>query len=100
MAITLMTMSDASANSPFMASFPHRLAFCRRAPIASGETAQITLVQARLPTSVREYQVDITEEQLKNAPKPGQDDNWDWPDRARDQEVYDYPRVTYYRGAE
>ena len=46
------------------------------------------------------YQVDITERQLKNAPKFGQNENWDWSDRAQHQEVYDYWRVTYYWGAE
>ena len=46
------------------------------------------------------YQVDITERQLKNAPKFGQNENWDWSDRAQDQDVYDYWRVTYYWGAE
>ena len=40
------------------------------------------------------YQVDITEKQLKNAPKFGQNENWDWSDRAQDQDVYDYWRVT------
>jgi hypothetical protein len=44
--------------------------------------------------------VDITAEKLKNAPKLGQNEDWDWPDRARDQEVCDYRRVTYYWGAE
>jgi PRC-barrel domain len=38
------------------------------------------------------YQVDITEQQLKNAPKLGQDESWGWSDRARDQDVYDYWR--------
>jgi sporulation protein YlmC with PRC-barrel domain len=28
------------------------------------------------------YQVDITEQQLKNAPKFGQNENWDWSGRA------------------
>ena len=40
------------------------------------------------------YQVDITERQLKNAPKFGQNENWDWSGRAHDQDVYDYWRVT------
>jgi hypothetical protein len=40
------------------------------------------------------YQVDITEQQLKNAPKFGQNENWDWSGRAHDQDVYDYWRVT------
>ena len=40
------------------------------------------------------YQVDITEQQLKNAPKFGQNENWDWSGRAHDQDVYAYWRVT------
>jgi hypothetical protein len=101
MTITLTTISDASAKSPSMASFrAGGLACCRSEPIASGKTAQIALAQARLPTSVCEYQVDMTEKQLKDAPKLGRDDNWERLERARDQEVYDYSRVTYYRGAE
>ncbi|MGZ5154742.1 MAG: hypothetical protein ACXWC5_32375, partial [Burkholderiales bacterium] len=40
------------------------------------------------------YQVDITEQKLKNAPKFGQNENWDWSGRAHDQDVYDYWRVT------
>ena len=46
------------------------------------------------------YQVDITEQQLRNAPKLGQNENFDPSDRARDQDIYDYWQVTYYWGAE
>jgi hypothetical protein len=46
------------------------------------------------------YQVDITEDQLKDAPKFGKNENWDRTDRARDQDVYDYWQVTYYWSAE
>ena len=42
------------------------------------------------------FQLDITEEELKNAPKiePGED--WETTTRARNQDVYDYWEVRYY----
>jgi sporulation protein YlmC with PRC-barrel domain len=42
------------------------------------------------------FQLDITEEELKNAPKiePGED--WEKTTRARNQDVYDYWEVRYY----
>ena len=42
------------------------------------------------------FQVDITEEQLKNAPKIEQGENWEQTNRARNQDVYDYWEVRYY----
>src|SRR6195256_1998939 len=42
------------------------------------------------------FQLDITEEQLKNAPKIEQGENWEQTDRARNQDVYDYWEVRYY----
>src|SRR3981189_1142512 len=42
------------------------------------------------------FQVDITEEQLKNAPKIEQGENWEQTSRARNQDVYDYWEVRYY----
>jgi sporulation protein YlmC with PRC-barrel domain len=42
------------------------------------------------------YEVNITEEQLRGAPKYGSSENWDWADRDRGQKVYDYYRVTPY----
>jgi sporulation protein YlmC with PRC-barrel domain len=42
------------------------------------------------------FQVDITEEQLKNAPKIEQGENWEQTDMARNQDVYDYWEVRYY----
>src|SRR2546430_1563339 len=41
------------------------------------------------------FQVDITEEQLKNAPKIEQGENWEQTDRARNQDVYDHWGVRY-----
>ena len=35
------------------------------------------------------YQLDITEEDLKNAPKIDQDQTLNWSDRAHEQKVYD-----------
>ena len=42
------------------------------------------------------FQLDITEEQLKNAPKIEQGENWEQTNRARNQNVYDYWEVRYY----
>ena len=36
------------------------------------------------------YEVNITEQQLKNAPKYSRHDNWDWSDRARMENVSHY----------
>jgi sporulation protein YlmC with PRC-barrel domain len=42
------------------------------------------------------FQVDITEEELKNAPKVEQGENWEQTTQARNQDVYDYWEVRYY----
>ena len=42
------------------------------------------------------FQVDITEEQLKNVPKIEEGENWEQTNRARNQDVYDYWEVRYY----
>jgi sporulation protein YlmC with PRC-barrel domain len=42
------------------------------------------------------FQLDITEEQLKNAPKIEQGENWEQTNRARNQDVHDYWEVRYY----
>jgi hypothetical protein len=42
------------------------------------------------------FQLDITEEQLKNAPKIKQGESWEQANRARNQAVYDYWEVRYY----
>jgi hypothetical protein len=44
-------------------------------------------------TSLGGYRVDVTENQLKDAPKFNQNTDWDWSNRAKDQTVYDYYRV-------
>jgi hypothetical protein len=36
------------------------------------------------------YRVGVTEDQLKGAPKYSRSTDWDWSDRARDLEIYDY----------
>jgi sporulation protein YlmC with PRC-barrel domain len=42
------------------------------------------------------FQVDITEEELKDAPKVEPGENWEQTTRARDQDVHDYWEVRYY----
>jgi hypothetical protein len=44
------------------------------------------------------YEVNISEQQLKGAPKYSKHENWDWSDRARGQSVYDYYKVPPYWG--
>jgi hypothetical protein len=41
-------------------------------------------------TSLGGYRVDITEDQLKGAPKFNRSTDWNWTDRSRDRTVYDY----------
>jgi hypothetical protein len=36
------------------------------------------------------YRIGVTEDQLKGAPKFNRDTDWNWADRARDREIYDY----------
>jgi sporulation protein YlmC with PRC-barrel domain len=42
------------------------------------------------------FQVDITEEELRDAPKIEPGENWEETTRARNQDVYDYWEVRYY----
>jgi hypothetical protein len=42
------------------------------------------------------YELNITDAQLKGAPKYGKYDSWDWSDRARDQKISDYYGVSPY----
>jgi hypothetical protein len=41
-------------------------------------------------TSLGGYRVDVTEDQLKGAPKFNRNTDWDWSDRSRDRTVHDY----------
>ncbi|MET3970609.1 PRC-barrel domain-containing protein [Bradyrhizobium sp. S3.9.1] len=42
------------------------------------------------------FQLNVTEEQLKNAPKIEQGESWEQANRDRNQDVYDYWEVRYY----
>ena len=42
------------------------------------------------------YRVEITEEQLKKAPKAEPGESWEQANRDRNQDVYDYWEVRYY----
>ena len=46
-------------------------------------------------TNLGGYRLDITEEQLKGAPKYA-GDSWDWENRERGREVYDYYGAPYF----
>jgi PRC-barrel domain protein len=41
-------------------------------------------------TQLGGYRVNLTEDQLKNAPKFTRSTDWDWSNRANDRRVYDY----------
>ena len=47
-------------------------------------------------TNLGGYRTGITETQLKGAPKYSNDNDWNWEDRKRAQQVYDYYRVPPY----
>jgi hypothetical protein len=47
-------------------------------------------------TKLGGYEVNIADEQLKGAPSYSNDNDWDWEDRKRAQQVYDYYRVAPY----
>jgi hypothetical protein len=42
------------------------------------------------------YQVNVADTQLRSAPKYGANDSWDWSDRKREQQVFDYYKVAPY----
>jgi hypothetical protein len=42
------------------------------------------------------YEVNISEQQLKGAPKYSKHENWDWSDPERGRRVYDFYQVTPY----
>jgi len=45
------------------------------------------------------YEVNVSEQQLKGAPKYSKYDSWDWSDRARDKQVSDYYGANPYWGS-
>jgi PRC-barrel domain len=47
-------------------------------------------------TKLGGYRTDITEAQLKGAPAFSRSCDYDWADRAREQELHDYYGVEYY----
>ena len=42
------------------------------------------------------YEVNISEEQLRGAPKFSEDEDWDWSDRERARRISDYYGTTPY----
>jgi len=45
------------------------------------------------------YEVNITEQQLKGAPKYSRHESWDWASRERGKAIHDYYNVTPYWGS-
>ena len=44
-------------------------------------------------TGLEGYRVNMTEDQLKDAPKFNRNTDWDWSDRSRDRTINDYYRT-------
>ena len=42
------------------------------------------------------YEVNLSKQQLKGAPKFARDEDWDWSDRDRSRRIYDYYGATPY----
>ncbi len=49
-------------------------------------------------TSLGGYRTNITEEQLRGAPAYSRDQDTDWSDRQREQDLHDHYRAPYYWG--
>ncbi len=49
-------------------------------------------------TRLEGYEVHISEQQLKGAPKYSQHESWDWANRERGQAIHDYYKVPPYWG--
>jgi hypothetical protein len=49
-------------------------------------------------TRLEGYEVNVSEQQLKGAPKYSKHENWDWGDRSRGQTIHDYYQVPPYWG--
>lgn len=49
-------------------------------------------------TRLEGYEVNISEQQLRGAPKYSKHESWDWGDRSRGQILHDYYRVPPYWG--
>jgi hypothetical protein len=49
-------------------------------------------------TNLGGYRTDITEAQLRGAPAFSKSRDYDWTDRAREQELHDYYGAPYYWG--
>jgi len=45
------------------------------------------------------YEINVSAQQLKDAPRYSKHESWDWSDRARDQSVSDYYGVGPYWGS-
>jgi hypothetical protein len=50
-------------------------------------------------TKLGGYEVNVSEQQLKGAPKYSKHESWDWSDRSRDKLISDYYGVGPYWGS-
>ena len=49
--------------------------------------------QLKYDTNLGGYRTNLTEAQLKGAPRYSRSQEWDWSDRSNDRKVYDYYKV-------
>ncbi len=54
--------------------------------------------QLKYDTSLGGYRTNLTEEQLKGAPKFSRSNEWDWSDRSNDRKVYGYYKTPLWYG--
>jgi hypothetical protein len=47
-------------------------------------------------TRLEGYKIEITQDQLKNAPEFSRNPNYDWSDQQSERDLHDYYEVTYY----
>ena len=50
-------------------------------------------------TRLEGYEINVSEQQLKGAPKFSRHENWDWSDQSRGKQVYDYYGVGPFWGS-
>jgi PRC-barrel domain len=61
--------------------------------------APIPWARLTYDTSLSAYRVELSNEELRNAPSTGAGEEFDWGDRSRELEIHNYYRVPPYWGA-
>ncbi len=47
-------------------------------------------------TALEGYRVNMTEDQLRDAPRFNRNTDWDWSDRSRDRTIHDYYKSPHW----